>query len=162
MDTWSRLVPQSWPKDADRRYGQGEPRHEWRAGMTDEAIINQTLELIAERFGDPTPYVFKRLFAQNPEMEALFVRDTGGQVRGQMLSMVLDSLLDHIGSDSYGAALVQIERVNHVGLGVEPEVFDTFFDVVLDTFRDLLGGGWTPEMEDAWPRQLAGLRHGEG
>ena len=128
--------------------------------MTDADIINRTLELIAERFGDPTPMVFERLFSQNPEMEALFVRDSAGLVRGQMLSMVLDSLLDHIGDGAYGAALVRIERVNHVGLGVEPEVFDTFFDVVVDTFRGLLGVDWTPEMDEAWPRQLAGLRHG--
>jgi hemoglobin-like flavoprotein len=121
---------------------------------TNPDIITRTLERVAERCGDPTPLVYARLFAENPEMEALFIRDDSGLVRGQMLSVVLDSLLDFATDRIYGSNLIQIERVNHEGLGVPPEVFDIFFTTVVATFRDILGGEWTPEMSTAWTHLL--------
>jgi hemoglobin-like flavoprotein len=131
------------------------------AFMSEEAaIITETLERVAERVGDPTPYVFRRLYDEKPEIEALFVRDVAGLVRGQMFQVTIESLLDFIGDRSYGANLVQIERVNHQGLGVEPEVFDTFYRTVMAAFKDILGPDWTPEMDSVWTRvvnELTGL-----
>jgi hemoglobin-like flavoprotein len=126
--------------------------------MSDDlAVVSRTLELVSERCGDPTVLVFARLFREQPEVEALFVRDTGGLVRGQMLATVLDGFLDFVSDQSYASALVEIERVNHVGLGVEPAVFDTFFRIVVDTFREVIGLDWTQEMEAVWGRVLAGI-----
>jgi hemoglobin-like flavoprotein len=126
--------------------------------MTDDAaIITQTLERVAERVGDPIPLVFERLFAEIPEAEALFIRDTGGLVRGQMFQVTMEGLLDFLGDRSYGANLIQIERVNHQGLGVEPEMFDRFYLTVMATFRDVLGADWTPVMETVWTRVIADL-----
>jgi hemoglobin-like flavoprotein len=113
-------------------------------------IISQTLALVADRCGDPAALVYARLFAENPDMEALFIRDTSGLVRGQMLAVVLESLLDYVTDRSYGANLIQIERVNHEGLGVPPDVFDTFFSTVAATCKDILGPEWTREMDAAW------------
>jgi hemoglobin-like flavoprotein len=123
----------------------------------DAAIITQTLEWIAERVGDPMPLIFERLFAEIPEAEALFIRDNGGLVRGQMFQVTMESLLDFLGDRSYGANLIQIERVNHQGLGVEPEMFDRFYLTVMATFKDILGTGWTEEMETVWSRVIAEL-----
>lgn len=132
--------------------------------MTAEtALITDTLEQVAARVGDPTPLVFERLFTENPEVEALFIRDKGGLVRGQMFQVTMESLLDFLGDRTYGASLIQIERVNHQGLGVEPEVFDMFYRTVMATFKDVLGSDWTPEMEAVWVRvidELTGLRLG--
>jgi hemoglobin-like flavoprotein len=126
--------------------------------MTDEAtIITETLERVAERVGDPMPLVFQRLFRETPEVEALFVRDADGLVRGQMFQVTIESLLDFVGDRSYGANLVQIERVNHVGLGVEPEVFDQFYLTVMATFKEILGVDWTPDMELTWSRVVGEL-----
>lgn len=131
--------------------------------MYDDAeIIRQTLELVAEHVGDPTPHVFHRLFRDNPDLEALFVRDAGGQVRGQMLQVTLESLLDFLGDRTYGANLVQIERVNHEGLGVEPAIFDTFYLTVIAAFRDILGADWTAAMETAWTRVVQELTRPAG
>jgi hemoglobin-like flavoprotein len=123
----------------------------------DAAIITETLERVAERIGDPTPLVFKRLFDETPDLEDLFVRDSDGLVRGQMFQMTIESLLDFLGDRSYGANLIQIERVNHQGLGVDPEVFDTFYLTVLATFRTILGADWTADMEAAWTRAVREL-----
>jgi hemoglobin-like flavoprotein len=126
---------------------------------TDPSVIQHTLDLVAERCADPAPLVYARLFAESPEIEALFIRDTSGLVRGQMLAVVLESLLDFITDRHYGANLIQIERVNHEGLGVAPEIFDTFFATVVATFKDILAADWTPQMDAAWSGLLAELSY---
>lgn len=129
-----------------------------RDAMSDEAaIITETLDRVAERVGDPMPLIFERLFAEIPEVEALFIRDKGGLVRGQMFQVTMESLLDFLGDRSYGANLIQIERVNHQGLGVEPEMFDRFYLTVMATFKNVLGEDWTAEMETVWSRVIGEL-----
>jgi hemoglobin-like flavoprotein len=123
----------------------------------DATIISTTLEQVSQRVGDPTPLIFERMFRDMPETEALFVRDAGGLVRGQMFQVTMESLLDFLGDQAYGATLIQIERVNHQGLGVETEMFDRFYWTVKAAFRDILGPDWTPPMEAAWTRVLSAL-----
>jgi hemoglobin-like flavoprotein len=123
----------------------------------DAALITDTLERVAERVGDPMPLIFERLFAELPEAEALFIRDKGGLVRGQMFQVTMESLLDFLGDRSYGANLIQIERVNHQGLGVDPEMFDRFYLTVMATFKSVLGSDWTAEMETVWSRVINDL-----
>lgn len=123
----------------------------------DAAIIIETLDRVSQRVADPMPLVFRRLFAETPELEALFVRDADGLVRGQMFQVTMESLLDFLGDRSYGANLIQIERINHYGLGVEPEIFDRFYLTVMHTFKDILGTDWTPEMDTVWTRVLTEL-----
>lgn len=123
-------------------------------GTIDATIITDTLEKVVERVGDPTPFVYERLFKAQPEMEAMFVMDKTGAVRGHMLSEALDGIIDFIGERHYADNLIRSEIVNHEGLGVPPDVFATFYGNVRDTFRDILGGDWTAEMETAWARLL--------
>ena len=47
-----------------------------------ENLIETTLELAAERGGDLTAAVYRRLFAEYPQMEAQFIRDSNGAVKG--------------------------------------------------------------------------------
>ena len=56
----------------------------------DAAAIVQSLEIAAEHSGDLTPAVYARLFAQQPQMRALFVLDTNDAVKGEMLARVFD------------------------------------------------------------------------
>ena len=123
----------------------------------DATVITETLEQVAARVGDPIPLVFQHLFHEAPEVEALFIRDADGLVRGQMFQVTIESLLDFLGDRSYGANLIQIERVNHEGLGVEPAVFDTFYRTIMATFKDILGADWTADMEDVWTRVVGEL-----
>jgi hemoglobin-like flavoprotein len=126
--------------------------------MTDDvAIITETLERVAERAADPTSLVFQRLFKESPTLEDLFVRDRDGSVRGQMFQVTIESLLDFLSDRSYGANLVQIERVNHEGLGVDPALFDRFYLTVMATFKDVLGADWTTDMEAVWTRAVREL-----
>lgn len=107
--------------------------------------------------GDPAPQVYARLFAAYPEMEALFVRDTRGAVRGEMLAVAIQCVLDLREGHHFGGNLIATERVNHEGFGVPPEVFGQFFPILVETFRELLGEAWTPATETAWAGLLAEL-----
>jgi hemoglobin-like flavoprotein len=118
--------------------------------MSPPNLIEESLALLAERHGDPTEAVYRRLFAQHPELEALFVLDRTGQARGNMLAHVFDTLIDIGGPRAYGFNMAEAERVNHEGLGVSNEVFASFFAVVMETVRELLADTWTPEMEAVW------------
>ncbi|HBK08846.1 MAG TPA: globin [Acetobacteraceae bacterium] len=123
----------------------------------DITVITETLELVAERVGDPMPLVFQRLFREMPEVEALFVQDKDALVRGQMFQVTVESLLDFLGDRSYGASLIRIERMNHQGLGVDTQVFDRFYLILVDAFRDILGAEWTPETDAVWTRVVREL-----
>jgi len=115
-----------------------------------EAVITESLELVAERGGDPTPQVYERVFAAYPEMKALFVLDRDDSAKGNMLAEFIECILDLSGSRSYAKGLIQTEMINHANLGVPPEVFGTFFSTIRDVFRDIGGEGWTPAMDEAW------------
>lgn len=113
-------------------------------------IVAASLEALAERVGDPVTQVYARLFAAYPEMEALFVRDATGAVRGEMLAVAFECLLDIGGTGAYAANLIAAERINHEGVGVPHEIFGRFFPLLRDTCRDLLGEAWTPQADAAW------------
>jgi len=123
----------------------------------DEALIEETFALAAELCEDLTPLVYARLFARHPDMEALFCMDPDQQVRGEMLSQVIRAMLDFVGNRQYGANLILSESMNHEGYGVSPAVFGTFFGVVAETLRDVLGQAWTPGIAGAWRELLEAL-----
>ena len=120
-------------------------------------LIAASLELAAERCGDPAPLVYARLFAERPDLEALFIRDRSGLVRGQMLAVAIEALLDFAGDNAYAANLLGSERVNHEGLGVPPEAFDRFFHTLMTVVHEQLCADWTDAMETAWAATIAGL-----
>jgi hemoglobin-like flavoprotein len=119
------------------------------------AVIEQSLELLAERCGDPTPLVYDRLFAANPDMAVLFWRDTDGTIKGEMLSRVFSAILDFIGDRRYADHMIGTEMITHEGYDVPREVFATFFAVVAATAEEVLGAEWTPEFAAAWGELLA-------
>jgi len=123
----------------------------------DRLAVEASLELAAERCEDITPLVYRRLFAEHPEMEALFLRDSKGLVKGEMLSRAIEAILDFIGPRRYAHHLLQCEVVTHAGYDVPPEVFRLFFGVVARSLKALLGDGWSGEIDAAWSRLLADL-----
>ena len=118
------------------------------------AAIERSLELVAEH-GDPAPAVYRLLFSRHPDMEALFVRDKDGGVRGNMLSEAIAAILDFTNRNVYGGNLMKIEVVNHENLGVPREVFPVFFTAMRDAFAEIVGAAWSNEIEHAW-RELLG------
>ena len=122
--------------------------------MTVEAadVVEQSLELLADRAGDPMEAVYARLYAEFPETEERFWRDVTGAIKAEMLTMVFSCLTDPGGP--YQLNLVRAERVNHDGFGTANDVFNRFFWIVMETCRELLGTSWTPAFEAAWTRRI--------
>lgn len=120
-------------------------------------LIERSLELAAERCEDLTPLVYARLFAEHPQMEAMFWGDTNWAIRGEMLSKVFSAILDFIGERLYAHTLIQTEVINHAGYDVPPDVFRVFFGTVAATVGEVIGADWTPEIDQAWTELLAQL-----
>jgi len=116
--------------------------------------LEASLDLVVERCGDPTELVYDRLFAQHPEMKALFLGEQSRQARGHMLQMVLDTLTNMAAGETWAGNMIRAERINHDQIGVPFDVFATFFTVVHETFREAGGEDWTPAMETAWTEVL--------
>lgn len=118
-------------------------------------IIERTLELVGERGVDPTPRVYERLFEIHPQMQAHFWRDTTGAVKGEMLARTFEAILDFVGDRRYAQHMIGTEMVTHEGYDIRREVFITFFGIVRDSARAVLGAEWTPAFEIAWTEMLA-------
>jgi hemoglobin-like flavoprotein len=120
----------------------------------DALAIEASLELAGERDGDLTEAVYAILFAEQPEMQALFWRDGNGLIKGEMLMRVIEAILDFISERRYA---LSCEVVTHEGYDVPRQVFATFFGVVMRAVRSACGETWTLAMDDAWRRLLADL-----
>jgi hemoglobin-like flavoprotein len=123
--------------------------------MTVQPVV-RTLEA-ASAHVDLTERVYRRLFARHPDMEAQFVRDKDGSVRGEMMAKVFEVILDMADGQPWAARMIQCEVVTHDGYGVPPEVFGIFFQVVADEIEVLLGDDWTAADAAAWATLLARL-----
>ncbi len=119
--------------------------------------VTASLEIAAERAGDLTGDIYKRLFDYFPETEALFVLDRGGAVRGNMLAHAFNTILDFIGERRYAHNFISSEIVTHLGYEVPPDAFASFFTVMRDEIRAACGVAWSAEMEEAWARLLSEL-----
>ncbi|RYG32734.1 MAG: globin [Burkholderiales bacterium] len=122
--------------------------------MVGGEVILRTLELIADRHGDPTAAIYQRLFAAHRELQALFVMDRDGGVRASMVQQAFECIIDYVGPRLVAPRIIASSRIHHDGYGVPAERFDDFFVAMRDTFRDLLGRDWSPEMEEAWAELL--------
>lgn len=118
--------------------------------MAGAGIIFETLERAGEKCADPAPLVYARLFASHPHLEALFVMDRDGSVRGSMLQTCLTIILGLLDREETPRFLISAGRMHHEGYGVPAGEFDAMFIAMRDTFRDLIGADWTPAADAAW------------
>ena len=117
--------------------------------------IHASLEAVAERHGDPTDAVYAKMFTEHPDMKPLFILDEDGGAQGHMLQEAIDMLIDMAGENRFGENFIQIELANHVGFGVPTDVFMTFFRIIKDTFKELLGAEWSDAFDTAWNELLS-------
>ena len=120
-------------------------------------MLIDSLQTAADRAGDLTPLVYKRLFTRLPETEVLFLRDSDGSIRGSMLSWVFLMVLDFSDPQTYGAKMIQNEVLTHEGYGVSADQFIVFFEVLSETVRETLGEDWTQPIGAAWNELLADM-----
>jgi hemoglobin-like flavoprotein len=116
--------------------------------------IQKSFELAAAVCTDLTPLVYRRLLTEHPETAAMF-RTTGSDlVKGSMLALTIEAILDYAGERSGRFRMIECEAVSHDAYGTPRDLFVAFFGVIADTLRELLARDWTDEMEDAWEKLL--------
>ena len=116
--------------------------------------IHRSFELAAERCEDLTPLVYRRLFREHPQAEPLFRRDGGELVKGSMLALTIDAMLDLAGDRSGHFRMIECEVQSHDAYGTPGDLFGKFFGVIADTMRELLADDWSPEIDVAWRKLL--------
>ncbi|RTM15127.1 MAG: globin [Bradyrhizobiaceae bacterium] len=119
--------------------------------------IEISFELAASRCADLTPLVYRRLFEEHPDTQAMFRSDGGDLVMGSMLALTIEAILDFAGERHGHFRLIACEVASHDGYGTPRELFIAFFAVIRDALRDLLGDEWSAEIAQAWERLLVEL-----
>jgi hemoglobin-like flavoprotein len=117
-------------------------------------LIQHSFELAAARCEDLTPLVYRRLFREHPEAEPMFRREGSELVKGSMLALTIDAILDFAGDRSGSFRMIACEVQSHDAYGTPRELFGKFFGVIADTVREILGSDWSPEIEKAWRKLL--------
>jgi len=117
--------------------------------------IEQSFELAAARCDDLTPLVYRRLHAERPETLTMFRTEGSELVKGSMLSMTIEAILDFAGPRHGKFRMIECEIASHDAYGTPRELFVAFFGVIARTLQEVLGAEWTADMDDAWRRLQA-------
>jgi hemoglobin-like flavoprotein len=75
-------------------------------------------------------------------------------VRGSMLALTIESMLDFAGDRTGRFRMISCEVQSHDAYGTPRELFGTFFGVIAETVREVLGDDWSPEIDQAWGKLL--------
>lgn len=116
--------------------------------------IQRSFELAAERCEDLTPLVYRRLFREHPEAETMFRTEGSDLVKGSMLALTIEAIMDFAGDRTGHFRMISCEVQSHDAYGTPRELFGKFFGVIAETMRELLGSDWLPEIEEAWQKLL--------
>src|SRR5215211_1733465 len=120
-------------------------------------LIERSFEIAAERCEDLTPLVYRRLAAEHPETQTMFRSEGTELVKGSMLAMTIEAILDFAGERSGRFRMIECEVISHDAYGTPRELFVDFFGVIRDTLRDVLGREWSRDIDEAWERLLADI-----
>jgi hemoglobin-like flavoprotein len=123
--------------------------------MSSTNLIERSFELASERCADLTPLVYRRLHAERPETLTMFRSEGSELVKGSMLAMTIEAILDFAGERSGKFRMIECEVVSHDAYGTPRELFVAFFGVIMRTLQEVLGPDWTAEIDQAW-RELLG------
>ena len=116
--------------------------------------VQHSFELAAERCEDLTPLVYGRLFREHPEAESMFRREGNDLVKGSMLALTIDAILDFAGERTGNFRMIECEVQSHDAYGTPRKLFGEFFGVIAHTIREILGADWSPEIDESWRKLL--------
>jgi hemoglobin-like flavoprotein len=131
-----------------------DPVHTAAVMTSSTNLIQHSFELAASRCEDLTPLVYRRLFREHPEASSMFRSEGSELVKGSMLALTIDAILDFAGDRSGNFRMIGCEVQSHDAYGTSPKLFGEFFKVIADTLHEILGADWSPEIEEAWRKLL--------
>jgi hemoglobin-like flavoprotein len=112
--------------------------------------VERSFELAAGRCEDLTPLVYRRLHAERPETLRMFRTEGSELVKGSMLAMTIEAVVDFAGERRGKFRMIECEVVSHDAYGTPRELFIAFFGVIVRTLQEVLGSDWTTEIDQAW------------
>jgi len=125
------------------------------ADMTASANpIERSFEIAALRCDDLAPLVYRRLHAEHPETVTMFRTEGSELVKGSMLALTIEAMLDFAGPRTGHFRIIECEISSHDAYGTPPELFIAFFRVIAGTLREALGADWSAEIDAAWRNLL--------
>lgn len=116
--------------------------------------IERSFSIAAQRCEDLTPLVYRRLHNEHPETITMFRTDGSELVKGSMLALTIEAILDFAGPRTGHFRTIECEISSHDAYGTPRELFFAFFGVIAATLRDLLGEDWSVEIDAAWQKLL--------
>lgn len=84
----------------------------------------------------------------------MFRTEGSESVKGSMLALTIDAILDFAGERTGHFRMIECEVSSHDAYGTPRELFVRFFGIIAETVREILGSDWTPEIDAAWQRLL--------
>jgi hemoglobin-like flavoprotein len=112
-------------------------------------LLRDTVERVLAADDTFPARFYERLFAEHPEVRALFRSHSPG-VQRKMFAQKLVAIVDHIDDPAWivreGAAL----GGSHAGYGVTPEMYPWVGDALIATVAEACGEHWTAAAEEAW------------
>ena len=116
--------------------------------------IERSFEIAALRCDDLAPLVYRRLHAEHPETVTMFRTEGSELVKGSMLALTIEAMLDFAGPRTGHFRMIECEISSHDAYGTPPELFIAFFRVIAGTLREALGADWSAEIDAAWRNLL--------
>jgi hemoglobin-like flavoprotein len=122
--------------------------------MSSANPIERSFELATAHCDDLTPLVYRRLFEAHPEAAAMFRTEGSELVKGSMLSLTIESILDFAGERRGNFRMIECEVASHDAYGTPRDLFVAFFAIIAGTLQELLGVEWTIEIDAARQKLL--------
>jgi hemoglobin-like flavoprotein len=120
--------------------------------------IERSFEIAALRCEDLTPLVYRRLHAEHPETVTMFRTEGSELVKGSMLALTIEAMLDFAGPRTGHFRMIECEISSHDAYGTPRDLFIVFFGVIASTLREVLAADWSPEIDAAWRNLLEEIK----
>jgi len=116
--------------------------------------IERSFEIAATRCEDLTPLVYRRLFDAHPEAQTMFRTEGSELVKGSMLALTIDAILDFAGARTGHFRLIECEVASHAAYATPRTLFVAFFGIIAQALREVLADDWSAEIDAAWQQLL--------
>jgi len=114
-------------------------------------IVKSTSVIIEQGGSAITEHFYNRMFRENPELKHIF--NMSNQHTGRQKVALFEAILAYAKNiDNLSALKSAVERIanKHTSFHIQAHHYDIVGLHLIETFRELLGADFTPEIEDAW------------
>ena len=114
-------------------------------------IVKSTSTIIEQGGSAITEHFYARMFRENPELKHIF--NMSNQHTGRQKVALFEAILAYAKNiDNLSALKAAVERIanKHTSFHIQAAHYDIVGHHLIETFRELLGADFTPNIEDAW------------